>query len=421
VDKGRARPVGASLWRKQVLPVGEITYGGRRIAFTRDYLAKLVKAFGEKAYDVVPFQFADADNKHSNAPEQRRGTIRGLELTDDGLDALVEVSPEAQEYLSKYPDLGVSASIREGYERADGKFFPAAMRHVLGTLDPRLTGLRPWTAVEASNRAPAGGLWQSADLSADDDAGDVLDLTGIDYPTEDQPEAAPAVPADAPAAQKEAGMAFTTEEEARLKLLLGLPEDQFKALLEPAAEPDDDEGGEPEGAEGDGEELLSDAELEALLADIPGEDEPAGEPEPVLAGAGAELSAEAQAAIDLANSRAEEQGSELRRMREQLDLATYEKERDTYVRQGIPARLVDMAQPLLHGTGRTVELSNGKTADAGAITRKLLAEFGKTMQALGLEVELGNSEGADDEAASAERETAERKTVVAAARSQFGI
>src|ERR1039458_3217677 len=89
VEFSAARQAGATLWRKQLLPLGEIAYKGRRIAFTREYLAGLVTAFRDKAYDVVPFQFADSANSHSNAPEQRRGTVKDLELTDDGLDIIV--------------------------------------------------------------------------------------------------------------------------------------------------------------------------------------------------------------------------------------------------------------------------------------------------------------------------------------------
>src|SRR6202034_2191407 len=70
MDRGKARQSGATLWRKQLLPLGEITYEGRKIAFSREYLAGLVKAFADKAYDVVPFQFAGDDNKHTNKVEQ---------------------------------------------------------------------------------------------------------------------------------------------------------------------------------------------------------------------------------------------------------------------------------------------------------------------------------------------------------------
>lgn len=418
VNSGKARPVGASLWRKQILPIGEITYEGRKIRFDREYLAGLVKSFAAKAYDAVPFQFADADNKHSNRPEQRRGTVRALELTEDGLDVLVEADEAAQAHLAKYPDLGVSASIREGYERADGKFFPMALRHVLGTLDPRITGLRPWAPVDASNEDAAGAAWHAVNFTADD--GPVVDLTSYDYATEDEPDPAPADPVITHP-EKEQSMALTADQEARLSRLLDLPEDQFTALLTaPAAQ---DETGADD-ADTAGEDELTDEDLRKLvesLDDEPDAEEPAAA-EPVLATAGASLSNEQGDALELANAQVEELRAEQRSIRDQLDRATYEKEREHFQRAfGVPARITDLARPVLEGSGRVVELANGSTADAGAIVRKLIGEFGKTMQSLGMSVELGNAEGADDTAGKAEREADERRARVAAYRAENAL
>jgi len=401
VEFGSATQAGASLWRKQLLPLGEITYKGRKIAFTKDYLAGLVKAFRDRSYDVVPFQFADSANSHSNAPEQRRGTVRDLLLTDDGLDLILEAGETASKHLSEYPDLGVSARIVEGYDRADGKFFPAAIQHVLGTLDPRIPGMRPWQAVEAAN----------------DDAGDVIDLTDAGATAQPKPPEPPSQPEPAPPAAtstEENPMALTEAQEARLKTLLDLPEEKFSALL---ADPEPD-------AE------MTDAELDALLAEIDaeakGEDAPEGEPapEPEPATAGASLSAEDQAALELANARAEQNAIDLARVTAALDLATYERERDTLARvHGIPPRITDLARPLLEGTGRTVELANGANVDAGSIMRKVLAEVGKTVKMLDLTAELGNP---GDSAAQAEAEAeaaraAERSAITSAYRQMAGI
>ena len=251
-------------------------YDGRKIAFTRDYLAGLVKAFAARAYDAVPFQFADADNRHTNKPEQRRGTVKALELTDDGLDVLIEAGPDAAAHLREYPDLGVSASIVEAAPRADGRFFPAAIKHVLGTLDPRITGMRQWQAVEASSP------WQCVDFTADE--GEIVNLTSYDYAPpdalpasirerldadgmirspapQDAPEAPsepvqPELPADQSPDTEENAMAFSKDQEARLARLLDLPEDQFEALVSPVA-------ADAEAADSDTE--LTDEELNELL------------------------------------------------------------------------------------------------------------------------------------------------------------
>ena len=397
VEFSAARQAGATLWRKQLLPLGEIAYKGRRIAFTREYLAGLVTAFRDKAYDVVPFQFADSANSHSNAPEQRRGTVKDLELTDDGLDIIVAAGPEAAKHLTEYPDLGVSARITEDYDRADGKFFPAAIQHVLGTLDPRITGMRPWQAVEAAN-----------------DDGEVIDLTALEY-AQDDPEqpVQPELPADPAPTMEDNQMALTADQEARLAKLLDLPDDRFDALL-----------AEPETVTED-EAELTEAELDALLAEVETEITAETETvEPELVSAGAQLSNEAQAGIDLANARADEMSMQLARVRKQLDTAAYESERDALMRvHGIPPRITDLARTLLEGEGRTVDLANGKSADAGAIVRKVLAEIGKTVKMLDLSVELGSplDGGADAERAAADQAVAERGELVSSVRRMTGI
>ena len=456
VNRGKARKSGATLWRKQLLPITEINYKGRKIALTREYLASLVKAFADKAYDTVPLQFADEDNKHTEKPEHRRGTVRGLELVEDGLDVIVSVSPKAAEHLAEYPDLGVSAKIVEQYERADGKFYPAALKHVLGTLDPRITGMRPWQAIEAAN----------------DGDGEVLDLTAEQYaPPYDKggtlPPAvttvisaaggnggattftagggggggggtAPAItvttgttaaqqqPTGSPATE-ETRMALTDAQEARLARLLDLPDDQFNAVL--AA------GGEA-AATGDDGEQLTDEQLQELIDSLP--DEPdddraggddtegtrEGDREPDLVTAGASLSAEAQAQINLANSRAEETSLELARVTQALNRAAFEKERDWYSREyGIPPRITDLARPVLEGEGHVVELSNGSSVDAGAIVRKVLKEVGQTVRMLDLSGELGTplDFSADAERQAEEKAAQDRAELVSEFRRRTGI
>src|ERR1017187_2819096 len=398
VDRGNARQSGASLWRKQLLPIAKINYKGRLIDFTREYLTGLAKAFNDRAYDRVPFQLADRDNAHTDDPERRRGWVNGLEVTDDGLDIIVSANDAGDALLRDGPELGISAKIIEDYERADGKFVPAAIKHVLGTLDPRLTGMRPWQAVEAAN-----------------DDGEVIDLTALEY-AQDDPEqpVQPELPADPAPTMEDNQMALTADQEARLAKLLDLPDDRFDALL-----------AEPETAAED-ETELTEAELDALLAEveteITAETETAAEPE--LVSAGAQLSNEAQAGIDLANARADEMSMQLARVRKQLDTAAYESERDALMRvHGIPPRITDLARSLLEGEGRTVDLANGKSADAGAIVRKVLAEIGKTVKMLELSVEPGPplDGGADAERAAADQAVAERGELVSSVRRMTGI
>jgi hypothetical protein len=133
---------------------------------------------------------------------------------------------------------------------------------------------------------------------------------------------------------------------------------------------------------------------------------------------------EAQAQIDLANSRADENEIALARVTSALNKAAYEKERDHYSRQyGIPPRITDLARPVLEGDGHVVELSNGSSIDAGAIVRKVLAEIGKTVKMLDLSGELGTELdfSADAERAAEEKAVQERGELVSAVRKMTGI
>jgi len=150
IDSNDAVELSKTLWRKQVLPRGTIDYKGRRITFDQRYLADLASAFHAQAFDQVAFLLAKDDNAHTMDPERFRGEVRGVEVTGNGLDVLLDLTPEAADLVRKNPKLGVSARIIEGLERADGQKFPRAIQHVLGTLDPRVTGMASWQEVSLS-------------------------------------------------------------------------------------------------------------------------------------------------------------------------------------------------------------------------------------------------------------------------------
>jgi hypothetical protein len=143
------------VWVKKVLPVGDIRYRDRILHFTKSYIDELARAFRAGAYDQVPFQLADSGNAHTNDPERYAGQIVDAEARPDGLYIKVRTTQRGEAVLSQNPNLGVSARIVENYDRADGTFFPQALQHVLGTLDPRITGLGAWQAIEASNTGEA--------------------------------------------------------------------------------------------------------------------------------------------------------------------------------------------------------------------------------------------------------------------------
>jgi hypothetical protein len=433
---GDAVELGSRLWRKKLLPIGDVEYKGRMLHFTRDYLGRLVQAFQSGAYDQVPFQLADAQNTHTNDPERTRGQITAMELGDDGLYVTAELTPEGEKVLEANPRLGVSARIVEDYARSDGRHFPAAVQHVLGTLDPRIPGLGAWQAIEAATPVPDTVV----DLSASHFAGEA---------TPAPPPAAPSVSsqsADQPAGRG-LDMDLTDDQKAKLAKLLELPESQIDAMAEGLvltpeelaliagdidAEDDNTHWGSADGTETeDGEEpddiaaqiaAMSDEEFAALEAEYAAEQataeyEQEQEREPVAAG----LSAEAQFAIDLANARAEETQREMAVISARLREQDYQAEKRRLADLGVPPFITELARPLLEGAGRTVELANGKTADAGQIMRKVLTEYANQARLLDLDVELGSPMDAPEDSEVAEKAQASRSDVVNRFKTMTGL
>lgn len=386
--KGAASQVGTRLWRKRVLPVGTINYKGRVLTFDKGYNDELARAFAAGAYDQVPFQLADAQNTHTNDPERYRGSIVDMRSEPDGLWITLAPTADGEAAILKNPGLGVSARIVENYDRADGQFFPRAVQHVLGTLDPRITGLGAWQAIEASNTPEM-----------------VIDLTG-----------------EAFAGQGNGGtMAELTEQQrARLARLLDIPEDQFAQLVGDIRISDADLDGL-----GASEEEIADAELDDILAQLSPQDIAALEAEMdaeyAAAGQATGLSSQAVMAIEMANARADEAVAGVSRMASQLDEREWQAERIHLIRDvGVPPHLVDLGQDLLKGTGHVVDLSNGTHVDAGRVVRQILSEVGKLGMMGGLGIELGSPLD-EPEGVNREQRHAEVTSIVSRARSQMGL
>lgn len=425
--------LGNRLWRKKVLPVGDVEYKGRLLHFTRDYLGQLVAAFQNRAYDQVPFQLADGANTHTNDPERTRGEITAMDLGDDGLYVTAQVTEDGEKVLATNPKLGVSARIVEDYARSDGKHYPAAIQHVLGTLDPRIPGLGAWQAIEAATPVPDTVL----DLSMSVFAGE---QDTAPAPTE---PAAPAEPEGTPA-MPDLG-ALTDAQQARLAALLDLPDDQLDALaaggvvvtpeeLDALTSPGEDDSAGDEGSPGDSADevaariaAMTDDEFAELQAEFEAEaGGPAGEtrftpnyqPEGEPVGAG--LSAEAQFSIDLANARADETARELSVITARLREEDYQGEKRRMADLGVPPYITELARPLLEGAGHAVELANGKSADAGAIMRRVLTEYARQARLLDLDVELGSPMDEPEDAGRDQRD-ASREDVVSRFKQMTGL
>lgn len=331
--------LGNHYWRKQVLRHGDFAYKAgsvdRTLQFTPAYTQALAKAYREKAYDAVPFQFAGPDNAHTNAIEATKGEIVGFDATADGLDAIFALEPEAEQVISRHPKLPVSVRIIENLDRADSASWPAAIQHVLATWDPRITGMRPWERVELAT----GDVDRTIDLTISNEEGapmpEIKDQLGPDEVT-------------------------------ALRALLA----QGTPPAEPAKKDDDP---------GDAWTMPSDEELQriadALLAEV--DDEPAEVPAEVAASNPSPAAIEMTARLD----RMEKENAALRRT---ADEAAYGKLRDDLARgSGIPPAITDLAKELLTGA-HTIELSTGERVDAGAIVHKVLTAVGEQIKMLDL-------------------------------------
>jgi hypothetical protein len=326
------------LYRKQVLRKGSIQYKGQQINFDDAYLDDLVKSFKDLAYDQVPFQLATADNKHNELPERYAGEVVGLEKTGEGLDALVELSDDAAALIQRNPKLGVSARIVEGLAHSDGRAYPRAMRHVLGTLDPRVTKMAPWRE-EVSLSNEVEDTW---DLTAEK----VTDLKDMGEGAKPTP---PVQTGNGIVGEKPKVVELTAEEEAAVT---------------------------------------------AAVAEVLKEVEMSNE-----AGDGQE--SEENKTLDLVRAQNEAHLSRIEQLELTLAKERFDREATSLVRDGVPPAIVELARPLLSlPQAPVIDLSNdgSKTVDVGDVVRKMLDQCKGYVELSAERGSFGGAESPEDEA-----------------------
>jgi len=166
-DEAPVVELSQTLFRKQILPFGTIDYKGRKIKYDRKAFQDLIDSFHAGVMPQVPIQMADAKNTHTFDPERYRGEIKGMEITERGLEAIVEATPDGAEVIRKNPKLGVSVRYLENETRG-GKVIPKLLQHVLLTLDPRIPNTSPWEEVALANE----DVTETIDLSGGEIMGD---------------------------------------------------------------------------------------------------------------------------------------------------------------------------------------------------------------------------------------------------------
>jgi hypothetical protein len=326
---------------------------------------------------------APADNSHTMSPTAATGRILGVERTPDGLDIIVEANDEAARVLSGDPSVGVSARIVEDYTRADGKSWGAALQHALITYMPRITGMRPWQPVDCA-----------------DETDELLDLSALTFTPDGD-------------IKQEETSAVSGEETPQKELvdMPPIPADQQEALKALFKQWQDEEAKAdapspqvaPQSAEFKEQETKAEDKADEVVEEL----------EPIAA------SDDESKSVDLAQvelaTKLDKAAIELAELRAERDAERWENESQSLVRDyGITPAIVKLAEPLLKGSKRTVELSDGSSVDAGEIVRGVLHTVAKTY---GKAVDLSGPVGTVHEVAASNAEQEERDAFLTAQRS----
>lgn len=141
---------------KQLIPMNyKLDYKGRKLNFDEDYLRNIKKAFEENALgQQTAFQLANDDNEHDTVvdratgrnydPQRFRGEVEKLAINSRGLFGRFKLNKDGTQLIDNNKGLGVSVSLRENYPSHNGQKYPVVMRHVLGTLDPKIRSMGDW-------------------------------------------------------------------------------------------------------------------------------------------------------------------------------------------------------------------------------------------------------------------------------------
>lgn len=307
---------------KQILPVTSIDYDGQRIDFDPKFHMDLAEAFKKGAYDQVPVVFAGEKNEHNMDPRNFGGDVIKMEYRGPGRGqgtwALIEASKDAARLIKQNPKLGVSPRIKQGIEKSDGRFIPRAVNHVLLTMNPRVQGMSPWQAV---------------DLSEDADT-EVVDLTAAEY-TEGT----------------KMGKTKTRRQPQSQIDLSALSDDEFNDLVVDLAVMARERGVDVDDLEDQVDEADEDLEDEepqprrrkskvktTKVVERESEDD---EEDPEL-DPDADLSEEDEDEDPNATMR-----TQFQQMRFDLAERDWQRTRDAYLRDGVPAYLLDLAEPVM--------------------------------------------------------------------------
>lgn len=349
-----AVPAGRRRFWKQILPVTKINYKGQKVDFDKKFHMDLAQSFKGEAFQQVPLVFADGANQHNMDPRNFGGEIIDMQARNDGTWALIEADKKAAKAIQANPKLGVSARIRQGLEKADGRTFGRAVEHVLLTMNPRVTGMGGWEAVDLSDEA--------AEI-------EVVDLTAATY-KEGKAMATKTATKNKSAKGKGKAPAKSTKGKGEELDLSSLSDEDFQKLIDLAEtlveegaeeDVDDAELGEVEDPTAPKRKKKSKTKITIEKdSEDSKEDDDSEDPED-------------EDSTDLSDSDIKTVLGQFSQMR--LDLAEdkWSKDREGYAKAGVPPFLLDLAEPILSlPESMVIDLSDDEQIDATDTVRKML-------------------------------------------------
>lgn len=347
LDFSETQKAGKRRFWKQILPVTSIDYNGTKIDFDPNFHKDLKLSFTEGAFDQVPLVFADGDNRHNMDPRNFGGELLDVQYRGSGKKGgtwgLIEADPETAKMLDKNPKLGVSARILQNIRKADGRGFKRAINHVLLTMNPRVSGMEPWQAVDLS---------EAADI-------EVVDLTAAEYTQEGSQMATKTTKRRA--SDKRIDLSDISDED--FQRLLDLAVDE--GIVDPDGEVDE----EDEEEEVEEETARKPKRRKSKTKITVEEDEESDD------GDDDEDDEEDEKSTDLSETvKRHEQGfSRFEQMRIDLAEEKWGRDRDAYESAGVPSFLLDLAEPVLAlPDAMTIDLSEDESIDASKTIRGLL-------------------------------------------------
>lgn len=135
----RLKPQG-KLFRKQILPWGDLKYGGQTIDINEQFADQLIKNFSAGVCDIVQVPLVDDKNHHSEDPSRNVGRVVDIETGPKGIYAVIDAVKHQDDFGKTL--LGASAMMSTNYtDTKTGTRVGPTLLHCAVTNRPYITNL----------------------------------------------------------------------------------------------------------------------------------------------------------------------------------------------------------------------------------------------------------------------------------------